>query len=67
MKHATPEDIAREYIRINHWLANRYARTDKHGRRWLQRLSNGKLTRYARLETALRDRYLTRFKEAREI
>jgi len=66
MKHATPEDIARAYIRINHWLANRYAHTDKHGRRWLQRLRNGKLTKYARLETALNDRYIQRFKQARE-
>lgn len=56
-KHTDPRGY---WLSVNAWLAMRYAIEDKHGRRWLTRTRNGKPTRYARLETAFKQRYLLR-------
>jgi len=43
---------ADKYLSINAWLAARYARTDKNGRRWLAHYIGGKPSKYKRLEKA---------------
>lgn len=65
MKHlADKEAIACRYLQVTHWLANRYAKTDRHGRRWLDRVRNGKPTRYAMTEQAIKDRYFAAMRRA---
>lgn len=49
---------ADKYLAINYWLAQRYARTDKNGRRWLDQYIGGKPSKYKRLEKAFFDRYV---------
>lgn len=49
---------ADKYLSINVWLAARYARTDKNGRRWLDQYIGGKPSKYKRLEKAFFDRYV---------
>lgn len=62
------KQAAQRYFKINHWLANRYAMTDKHGRRWLPRLRNdGKPSRYAILERAFLLRYAKAYMTDKEI
>ena len=65
MKHfSNREDIAKAYIQLNYWLANRYAKTDRHGRRWLDRVKNGRPTRYAMTEQAIKGRYFKAMRKA---
>ena len=59
--------IARRYISVTYWLANRYAKTDKHGRRWLDRVRHGKPTRYAMLEQAFKDKYFAAMRWAENV
>jgi len=49
---------ADKYLSINAWLAARYARTDKNGRRWLDQYIGGRPSKYKRLEKAFFDRYV---------
>jgi hypothetical protein len=49
---------ADRFLSINAWLAARYARTDKHGRRWLDQYIGGRPSKYKRLEKAFFDRYV---------
>ena len=49
---------ADRYLSINAWLAARYARKDKNGRRWLDQYIGGRPSKYKRLEKAFFDRYV---------
>lgn len=54
----TRQQAAHRFLKINHWLANRYAQTDKHGRRWLaMKRNNGQPSKYTRLNRAFLARY----------
>jgi len=62
----TFKDAADYYLTINVWLANRYAQTDKHGRRWLAQYTNGnRPTRYKRLEHAFYKRDVLPFRNSK--
>jgi len=61
------QETALRYLQVTHWLANRYARTDKHGRRWLDRVKHGRPTKYAMLEQAMKNRYFKAMRGSRDV
>ena len=57
-KTLTRQQAAHRFLKINHWLANRYAKTDKHGRRWLAlKRQSGQPSKYTKLNRAFLARY----------
>jgi hypothetical protein len=53
------------YLTIHCWLVQRYQRTDRNGRKWLDQYRGGKPTKYKRLERAFFNRYMMRWMAAR--
>lgn len=61
------QEIALRYLSVTHWLAKRYAMTDKNGRVWHNRKRNGKPTRYGKLEQAVKAKYFEAMRRAKDV